>query len=66
MKKNTAKRNTGLMFLNKEYDIKHCIYCGDTFKNFDEVLKHVGLKHKVQDVHDAYLPPEGGTIYDDK
>lgn len=54
------------MFLNKEYDIKHCIYCGDTFKNFDEVLKHVGLKHKVQDVHDAYLPPEGGTIYDDK
>ena len=50
----------------REYNIKHCIYCGDTFENFDEVLKHVGLKHKVQDKHDAYLPPEGGTIYDDK
>ena len=66
MKKNTVKKNTGLMFLNKEYEIKHCIYCGATFKDFDEVLKHVGTKHRDQDEHDAYLPVEGGTIHDDK
>ena len=36
----------GLVYLNKVYDIKHCIYCGkDGFDNFEAVLDHVKKEH---------------------
>ena len=47
-------------------DIKHCIYCGNTFEDFEKVLQHVRKEHRDQDEHDAFLPIEGGTIHDDK
>ena len=29
------------------YDIKHCIHCGKTFDNVDEVILHIKSKHMV-------------------
>ena len=44
--------NSGLMYLNKAYDIKHCIYCGAVgFSDFNEVLKHVAKEHRDEDLH---------------
>ena len=29
------------------YDIQHCIYCGKTFEDVDEVILHIKAKHMV-------------------
>ncbi len=45
--------NMELIYLNKVYDIKHCIYCGaGGFSDFNEVLKHVAKEHRDEDLHD--------------
>jgi len=41
------RKNLELMYLNKAYDINHCIYCGRTdFDDFTAVLEHVKKEHK--------------------
>ena len=41
------RKNLELMYLNKVYDIKHCIYCGRSdFDDFTAVLEHVKKEHK--------------------
>ena len=38
--------NLGLMYLNKVYNIKHCIHCGKKdFDSFEAVLDHVKKEH---------------------
>ena len=29
------------------YDIQHCIYCGKSFEDVDEVILHIKAKHMV-------------------
>lgn len=29
------------------YDIQHCIYCGKSFEDVDEVILHIKSKHMV-------------------
>ena len=42
--------NMELIYLNKVYDIKHCIYWGrGDFVNFAAVLDHVKKEHKDHD-----------------
>ena len=32
---------------NSAYEIQHCIYCGKTFEDVDEVILHIKAKHMV-------------------